>query len=877
MIGTTLGHYRITDKIGEGGMGEVYRAHDERLDRDVAVKVLPEAVTQDAGRLARFETEAKAVAALNHPNIVTIFSVEEAEGVHFITMELVEGKTLSELIPRKGMPTTKLLGIAIPLANAVSAAHEKEIIHRDLKPDNLMVNDGGMVKILDFGLAKLRGDTEEAPGITKLPTESATQPGRIAGTAAYMSPEQAEGKTIDQRSDIFSLGIVLYEMATGLRPFTGDSTASTLSAILRDTPPPVTELNPALPSLFARIVRRCLVKDPERRYQNVKDLRNELEEVKQDLDSGDVLERAATLKPQTKWKWIVTAAGAIAAAVAVTTLIQQSSRNASTPVQGEFIRITSQVGIENSPSLSPDGAFLAYASKATGNWDIYLQDVGSETAINLTGDSATDDTQPAFSPDGRQIAFRSEREGGGIFLVGSIGGAVRRLTDLGFNPAWSPDGRSVVFSTVAGGHWVGGGPDSQLWTINVQTEEKRLVTESDARHPQWSPHGGQIAYWTARPRFQGIRTISVAGGEPIQVTRDDQIGSNPVWSSDGKHLFFLSKKSETWGIWRLPIEERSGKVLGEPEIVIPFIGLAPGDLTISKEGRQLAFSAYSSVRNFQKVGFSPSTNEIRGEPTWVTRDSRGVRTLSVVPDGGWLAIELIATKDIALVRSDGSDLRQLTNDSFNNTNPIWSPDGKKIAFISDRSGSYEIWTMNRDGSGLEQLTDTPDVRATEPIWSPDGQRMVYTVFRDGSYMFVLNKPWNEQTVQTIGPRMAEEGLMFDADSWSPDGNRLAGVIWHEESGQPKGVAVYTFASNQIETLTEFGNGPRWLNDNRRLLFSHEGKLFLLDSESGDLHELLSSPDFTFLWTEISPDNLDLYFPRSTREADIWTLTLDEER
>jgi tetratricopeptide (TPR) repeat protein len=311
LIGRTLGHYRIVEKIGEGGMGEVYRAHDEKLDRDVAIKVLPEAVTQDAGRLSRFETEAKAVAALNHPNIVTIFSVEEAEGAHFITMELVEGKTLSELIPRKGMPVAKLLGIAIPLANAVSTAHEQGIIHRDLKPDNLMVNDEGMVKILDFGLAKLRGDIE-ASGINELPTQSATQQGRIVGTAAYMSPEQAEGKTIDQRSDIFSLGIVLFEMATGIRPFTGDSTTSTLSAILKDTPPLVTELNPSLPPLLARIVRRCLVKDPEHRYQHVKDLRNELEELKQDVDSGEVSDGQFAPKSQGMWKWIAVATGAIA-------------------------------------------------------------------------------------------------------------------------------------------------------------------------------------------------------------------------------------------------------------------------------------------------------------------------------------------------------------------------------------------------------------------------------------------------------------------------------------------------------------------------------------------------------------------------------------
>ncbi len=281
--GQKLSHYRLVEKIGEGGMGVVWKAVDTTLDREVAVKLLPGAFSQDPERLRRFKREAKAVAALNHPNIVTIHSVEEAEGVHFITMELVGGRPLSRLIPRDGFPLDRFFALAAPLTDAISAAHQQGITHRDLKPENVMVTDEGRLKVLDFGLAKLAEGAPVGVSESQLPTASATEPGRILGTVAYMSPEQAQGKQVDQRSDIFSLGVVLYEMATGRRPFQGETHADLLASILRDTPPTVVELNPALPRQLGRIVAHCLARDPKRRFQTALDLRNELEALNEEL------------------------------------------------------------------------------------------------------------------------------------------------------------------------------------------------------------------------------------------------------------------------------------------------------------------------------------------------------------------------------------------------------------------------------------------------------------------------------------------------------------------------------------------------------------------------------------------------------------------
>ncbi len=297
MIGETLSHYKILEKLGEGGMGEVYRAHDtSKLDRDVALKVLPEELARDPERLKRFEREAAVIAALNHPNIVTIHSIEEAGGLHFITMELVKGQTLSDVIPAGGLALARFFDLAVPLVDAVSSAHAEGVAHRDLKPANIMLDEQGRVKVLDFGLAKLFEKNVETDATVG--PDSDTGKGQILGTVAYMSPEQAEGKPIDHRSDVFSLGIILYEMATGERPFKGETNISTLSSILKDTPPSVTEVKQSLPRHVGRIVNRCLAKSPDRRYQSVLDLRNDLRDLKEEGEQSAGAESTAAAKPR---------------------------------------------------------------------------------------------------------------------------------------------------------------------------------------------------------------------------------------------------------------------------------------------------------------------------------------------------------------------------------------------------------------------------------------------------------------------------------------------------------------------------------------------------------------------------------------------------
>jgi serine/threonine protein kinase len=449
-VGKQIRHYEILSLLGVGGMGQVYLARDTRLERNVALKLLPAQFTGDAERVRRFEQEARAASALNHPNILTIFDIgqptDETDSLHFIATEYIEGQTLRQLLQGRPLAPKQVIEIAIQLADALSVAHAVGIVHRDIKPENVMRRTDGYVKVLDFGLAKL---TEQRQA------SLLTDPGRVMGTISYMSPEQALGQTVDHRSDIFSLGVVLYELLSGVQPFKGDSEAATYNAILNLTPAPVTNSQPDLPNEWQWIIEHMLEKRPEQRFQTAADLKAALQTLKHESDAG-AMNSASGANPQTlrqpgQRSWVTKAAIAAAASVvlAVAGVVGWFGSNpAPTPTlkPANFTQITRKPGQEIYPSLSPDGKLLVYSDAETGNWDIYLQRVSGTTPINLTRDSAANDTQPAFSPDGEQIVFRSDRDGGGIFVMGATGENVRRLIDYGHNPAWSPDGQEIAFS-----------------------------------------------------------------------------------------------------------------------------------------------------------------------------------------------------------------------------------------------------------------------------------------------------------------------------------------------------------------------------------------------------------------------------------------------
>jgi eukaryotic-like serine/threonine-protein kinase len=847
-------------------MGEVYAALDPALGRTIAIKVLQDSIGADTDRRDRFEREAKAVAALNHPNIVTVHAVESVGGHVFITMELVKGRPLHDLIPQAGMSIGLLLDVAVPLVDAVAAAHQHGLTHRDLKPANVMVTDAGLVKVLDFGLAKFTGD---GPG--GLRTTMSTQPGVIVGTVPYMSPEQAEGLPVDSRSDIFSLGIMLHEMAAGRRPFEGKSGPGILAAIIESTPAPLTDLRRDLPRELERIVKRCLAKAPDRRYQTARDLATDLDELRLVIRSAPSVARPVVAGSR-RVAWLpAVMVGAVLAAVAgaagyFAAPMTRSADPAGTP-DGHFRRVTSQAGAELYPRLSPDGTFVLYASRDAGNWDIFLKRVGGEKPINLTEDSSSDDTQPAYSFDGKLIAFRSERGQGGLFVMGATGENPRRVSPEGFDPSWSPDGTELVYDLDRFSDPLDRNP-SALWIVNVSTGAKRLVAAGDAVQGSWSPSGRRIAYWGVHQGGQrDLWTIAASGGEPAQLTRDAAVDWNPIWSPDGRHIYYASDRGGSMNLWRIGVDESTGQPTSDPE-PIGTPSSHSQHLSFSRDGRQLAYVELQGRVNLQQAAFDPSTRKVVGRPLWVTEGALPVKNAELSPDGTWFVFDSISDgrEDLFAVRSDGTGRRQLTDDAFKDRAPRWSPDGSHIAFMSDRSGRYECWTLLPDGSGTIQMSHTTGSRwAQAPVWSPDGRQLACNTLGSAPILIDADGKDAGSPVHVAAPGGSPEQAFF-AWSWSTVGGLVGG-------SSERQLIAFTPGQDKFRPIAPRGIRPTWLRDGRGVLYIDGSALWLADTATGRTAEILSVAPHQLQSIGISRDNRLLYFSVTTSEADVWVATL----
>jgi Tol biopolymer transport system component/tRNA A-37 threonylcarbamoyl transferase component Bud32 len=862
--GEMLGPYRVDTKIGQGGMGVVYRAWDTRLDRRIALKVLRPEQLNDPVHRQRLLREARAASALSHPNIVTVHDVGSDRDIDFIAMEHVEGRPLDEIIPPAGLPPRQALAYAIQIAGALAGAHAAGIVHRDLKPGNIMITREGLVKLLDFGLARKARPGESGTVTLTLNTE-------IAGTPQYMSPEQIRGEAIDYRSDVFSFGLVLYRMLTGRDLFVRGSAVEMMNAILTADAAELVEKGPAIPPALESVILHCIEKAPEDRFQSAQDAGYALEASAAPL--GPMPPAAAAAGPLRRYgPW----GAALGVTFGVGILLAHyvlAPGHTHPSVDGRiFAQVTDDPGAELFPSLSADGKTVAYASQVSGNWDIYIQQVGSGEGINLTKDSAADETQPAFSPGGDYLAFRSEREGGGIFVMRRDGTGVRRIADSGYNPAWSPDGRQIVYAEEGITRPEDrSGRLSRLWSVEVASGRKRQVTKDDGVQPQWSPNGRYIVYWAID--LDGDRdlwTVRASGGPPSRITRDHFLDWNPVWSPDGAWLYFCSNRGGSMGIWRIPMKESTGEARGSPQpIRVP--ASYPAHLSFSGDGRHMAYVQLVTTGRVSAVRFDPVREVLVSEPKAIVQSSKGVSRPALSPDGKWLAFNSTEQEEHLFVMSaDGSGLRQLTSGDQRNRGPRWSPDGKRIAFFSTRSGEWEIWTVDANGSEFRQITNLTGNNVAWPVWSADGKYLAYTLFGLNTFLIEPGKPWGAQTPEKLPP-FPGEGQIFNGWNWSPDGRLLAGFLNRDD-----GIAIYSLASRTFRKLTGHGADPVWLSDSRRILFLDGGKIHLLDSTSGSTRELVSvmPEQVARRGFAVSPDDRHIYFSVSTTEADVWKIEFE---
>ncbi|HEX6463204.1 MAG TPA: protein kinase, partial [Vicinamibacterales bacterium] len=547
--GTRLGPYEIVALIGSGGMGEVYRARDTKLARDVAVKVLPELFTHDPERLARFHREAQVLASLNHPHIAHIYGLEEADGVEFLILELIEGETLANRIARRALPLDEALPIARQIADALAAAHERGIVHRDLKPANVALTPDNQVKVLDFGLAKaLETDPSLASAAVSAPptmtSPAMTALGIILGTAAYMSPEQAKGRPADKRSDIWAFGLIVFEMLAGRQAFARETMTETVAAVLHEDVP-WNALPHDVPESLRRLLVRCLQKDPSRRLHSVVDAGLDLE------DASRAPDPAATAPGERRRSpgWLLWTGMALLYAVgAIVVALVFGRTPAAAPRWERFAAVTDREGEQTQPSIAADGKSIAYVigSAAVGETQIAVQRVGGHNPIVVARGSVN---APAFSPDGERIAYAGTAGRGSIFIVGATGESARRVTDLGFNPSWSPDGTRIVFSTANVAQVFSRAAAASLWVVDAAGGAPAKIFAGDAVQPAWSrPLGKRIAFWASRGGQRDIYTIPAEGGDPVPVTNDVPTDWAPAWSPDGRFVYFSSDRGGPMGL-----------------------------------------------------------------------------------------------------------------------------------------------------------------------------------------------------------------------------------------------------------------------------------------------------------------------------------------
>jgi serine/threonine protein kinase/Tol biopolymer transport system component len=827
LVGRKLGAYKIVSMLGAGGMGEVYQARDTKLGRDVAIKVLPAEFVHDAERLARFQREARMLAALNHPNIATIYGLEQSEGVHYLVMELVPGHTLAERVRAGALKMEEALRVAAQIAEALEAAHEKGVIHRDLKPANVKVTPEGRVKVLDFGLAKAFAgdgglDLSNAPMLSAMGTEE----GRILGTPAYMSPEQARGKPVDKRTDIWAFGCVLYEMLTGKEAFRGETLSDTIAAVL-EREPAWEVLPPETPVKIRDLLRRCMQKDSQRRLRDIGDARIEIEEA--------LVEPTAPAK-STRARWrgpLVWGGTSLLLVAAIASLATWNLRRLPLPQPVSRLTITlppgrQLAGLENGPdvALSPDGTHLAYVVRQGDTTQIYLRAIDSLEARPISGTEGA--TEPFFSPDGQWLGFFA---GGKLKKISVSGGAALTLCDVSNSAggSWGSRG-TIIFGNFAGG------PLQQVSDAGGTPQPLTRLEKGETSHgfPDLLPSGKAVLFsasssaslWTdAQVAVQRIGT-----GERRNLV---QGGMYPQYAPTG-HLVYAQEGN----LMAVPFDSQrlttTGSAVPVVENVLQSTSLGDAEYSFSATG---------------SLVYVPGVQSAPLRLVWVNRNgaeqpvpapARPYRLPRLSPDGRRLAVDIAEQgSQVWLYDFPRETLTRFTFEGNANNGAVWTPDGKRIAFISNKEGPRNIFWQLADGSGgLERLT-TSEYLHIPGSWSPNGQLLAFAESNPttGFDIWVLRMGDSSQgsgQVPSAGSGQGRKAQVFlrtpfneQAPQFSPDGRWLAYVS--NESGRSEiYVQPYPGPGGKWQLSTEGGKEPLWNRNGRELFYRSGNKMMAVE-------------------------------------------------
>ncbi len=824
---TRLGRYEIRSQLGAGGMGEVYLARDPKINRDVAIKVLPADFSSDSERLRRFEQEAQAAGALNHPNILSIYDVDTHDGSPYVVSELLEGETLREQLNGTALPVRKAIDYALQIASGLAAAHAKGIVHRDLKPENLFVTKEGRVKILDFGLAKLIEPRDGSEVRTDLPTRQRnTEPGTVVGTVGYMSPEQVRGQRVDHRSDIFSLGAVLYEMLSGKQAFRGDSAIETLNAILKENPPQLSESNSQINSALERVVMHCMEKNPEQRFQSAQDVAFALESLN-GVSSSRTMTDALPLtsgRPKTReWlAWIIASVCLLAALPFVIAYLRPAPKDERVLKMSVLLPEKTTMTSGVSPvAVSPDGRRLAFVATFEGRDVLWVRSLDSLSAQALPGtEGALMQSHPFWSPDSRFIGFFA---GGKLKKIDASGGPPQTLCDVGGprGGTWNRDG-VIVFAPV---------PFGPLYRVSAAGGEPTPVTALDQsdletahRWPYFLPDGRHFLYFvrSSRDEREGIYVGSLDAKETRRLL---PTALNAAYAPPG---FLLFLRNETLMAQRFDADKL--ELTGEPFPVAERVAYNPG----------LGRGAFSVSEN-GVLAFRGGGGQIN-QPLWFDRGGKQIGSLGAA--GLYLNLWLSPDERRAAVdRSDpqtgASDIwlfdlsrgipSRFTTDPAGDTNALWSPDGGRIVFSSTREGVRNLYQKIAGGGGNEEVLLKSSEDKVPNDWSANGQFIVYQTSNPKTKwdLWVLPMSGDRQPFPFLQTEFNEQQAQF-----SPDGKWI--IYTSDESGAPE-VYVQTFPASEGKWRVSTGGGgqPRWRRDGRELFYiAADRKLMAVDVKLG---------------------------------------------
>ncbi|MEW6211922.1 MAG: protein kinase [Acidobacteriota bacterium] len=837
-MGTLVGHYRIIGQVGRGGMGEVFLAEDSQLGRKAALKFLPAAIANNESSLRRFEQEARAASALNHPNIITIYEIGEAAGAHYIAAEMIEGETLRRRLSREKIPPAEAIEIAAQVASALTAAHQVGIIHRDIKPENIMLRPDGLVKVLDFGLAKLAEPTGQSSGsIQERVARVDTEPGLVMGTLTYMSPEQARGRDIDTRTDIFSLGVVLYEMIAQHQPFEGDTPSDVIASILKVTPPPLSRVAPTTPAELQRIVSRAIEKDKQNRYVSAEEMLADLKGLKQEMEFEAKLERtggfmssliirSTRVSPRYSALAIATALALIVAIVWLAVYFLSSRDELfSSPQVVQLTNWKSEPGeVTVSAAFSADGKFIAFSSIRGSHRNIWVKQTSGGDPVQITK-SERDDSFPVWSPDGEQIAYVSKLKNNvGIYTIPILGGTPTLIKAFD-SPLqvrlirWSKDGSKLYYEALR-----------NVFAFDLALRQESQVTRFDysssrAQGFSISPDGAYIAYSDTQQGQQDIWAVPMSGGAPVRLTNDPVQDRNPVWLPDSRRIIYSSDRN---GVLQVCMASLDGRAMAQ---------ITSGDndravADISSDGQKILFSSSTEEADIWGVNLTTGgefaiTSDV-GVELWPNISPKGMIALQSVKNPG--AGRRIFNGEIKSKSLAGGDEQDQT--ISNGFDPAWSPDGNLLAFLRSSGDKINLWAFSVTAGFEKRLTDTgiwvnqftplPYLRhQTNYSWSPDAARVAYGSSESGFsnlYVVSVNDANRAALSNNNDPR-----VIFIEPLWSPDGRRIAHLL---RVGKPSAsekewsVGVYEGSVSKIVFQSESAlRLMGWTEDGKSLIVS----------------------------------------------------------